>query len=104
MVCTKLIGLKKELNKKLFAEADILVDKDLSLCIKLAKSRKFEVYYAETGVLLSDVAQQQRRKNADVTKLYFVFLDAAGIFSTLVLNQNTKPKEGEREEAVSLSK
>ena len=55
----------------------------------------------ETGILLSDFAQQLRRKNADVSDIYFTLLDAAGISPTPVLNQMPKLK---REEAGSLKK
>ena len=44
----------------------------------------------ETGVLLSDFAQQIRCKNADVPDIYFTLLDAAEISPTLALNQNAK--------------
>ena len=47
----------------------------------------------ETGVFLSDFAQQLRRKKADVADIYFALLDAAGISSTRFLNQNAKAKE-----------
>ena len=55
----------------------------------------------EIGVLLSDFAQQLRRKNADVPGIYFTSFHAAGTSPTLVLNQNAKVK---REKAGSLSK
>ena len=44
----------------------------------------------DTGVLPPDIAQHLRRKNADVADIYFTFLDAAGIFPILDMNQNTK--------------
>ena len=47
----------------------------------------------ETEVFLSQVAQQLRRKNADVPDIYFTLLDAAGISPTLILSQNAKAKE-----------
>ena len=50
----------------------------------------------ETGVLLSDFAQQFRRKNKDVPDIYFFYftlIDAADISPTLVLNQNAEAKE-----------
>ena len=47
----------------------------------------------ETGIFLSDFAQQLPRKNADVPDIYFSLLDAAGISPTLILNQNAKAKE-----------
>ena len=47
----------------------------------------------ETGIFLSDFAQQLRRKNADVADIYFTLLDAAGMSPTLIPNQNAKAKE-----------
>ena len=41
-------------------------------------------------MFLIDIAQQLRRKNADV---YFTLLDAAGKSPTLILHQNAKAKE-----------
>ena len=49
----------------------------------------------ETRVLLSDLAQQIRHKNADVPGIYCTFFDDASTSSTLVLNQNAKMKERE---------
>ena len=60
-------SLKKEIKKKLFSEADSLVDKILSCPrIKLSNSQTLIVDGVETGIFLSDFAQQLRRKNADV--------------------------------------
>ena len=87
-------SLKKEINKKLFSKADTLVDKILSgPRIKLANSQILSLDGVETGNFLSDFAQQLRRKIADVPDIYFALLDAAGIFPTLILNQNAKTKE-----------
>ena len=47
----------------------------------------------ETGVMLSEYAQQLRQKNAHVFDIYFTLLQAAGIVPTLVLNQNAKEEE-----------
>ena len=84
-------SLRKETNKKLFAKADPLVDKIL-FCplIKPSNSQTLILDGVETGVLLSDFAQQLHRKNAEVPHTYFALLDAAGISPTLVLNQNAK--------------
>ena len=82
-------SLKKEINKKLFSKADSLVDKILSCPrIKLSNSHKLFLDGVETGIFLSDFAQQLRRKNQ-----YFTLLDAADISPTLILNQNAKAKE-----------
>ena len=87
-------SLKKEINKKLFSKADTLVDKILSCPrIKLSNSQTLILDGVETGIFLSDFAQQLRRKNADIPDIYFTLLDAAGISPTLILNQNAKPKE-----------
>ena len=61
--------------------------------IKLSKSETLILEGVETGILLSDFAQQLRRENADVPDIYFTLLDAAGISATLILNQNAKAKE-----------
>ena len=60
-------SLKKEINKKVFSKADSLVDKILSCPrIKLWNSQTLISDGVETGIFLSDFAQQLRRKNADV--------------------------------------
>ena len=87
-------SLKKEINKKLFFKADSLVENFLSFPrIKLSKSQSLILDGVETGTLLSDFAQQLRRKSADVPDIYFASLDAAGVYPTLILNQNAKAKE-----------
>ena len=90
-------SLKKEINEKLFSTADFLVDKILSSprSIKLSNSQTLILDGVETGIFLSDFAQQLRRKIADVPDIYFTLLDAAGISPTLILNQNAKAKERE---------
>ena len=87
-------SLKKEINKKIFSKADTLVDKNLSSPrIKLSNSETSILDGVETGIFLSDFAQQLRRKNADVPDIYFTLIDSAGISPTLILNQNAKAKE-----------
>ena len=87
-------SLKKDINKKLFSKADSLVDKVFPCPrIKLSNSQTLILDSMETGVFLSDFAQQLRRKNADVPNIYFTLLDAAGLSPTLILNQNTIAKE-----------
>ena len=87
-------SLKKEINKKLFTKADPLVDKILSCPrIKLSNSQTLNLDGVETGIFLSDFAQQLPRKSADVPDNYFTLLDAAGISPTLILNQNAKARE-----------
>ena len=86
------LTLQKEINKKLFTKADSLVGKVLSCPrIKLPTSHTLIVDGVETGMLLSDFAQQLRRKNADITT--FTLVDYAGRSLTLVLNHNSKTKE-----------
>ena len=90
-----MIDLKKDKSKKIFAKADSILDKILSCpCIKLPNSQTLKSDGVETGVLLSDFAQQRRRKYADVPDIYFILLDSACLSWTLVLNQQAKTKEG----------
>ena len=87
-------SLPKDINKKLFAKADSLVDKLLaSPRIELSLSNTNVLDGTDTGVLLQDFAQHLRRKNADVPDIYFTLLDAADISLGIVLNQNAKAKE-----------
>ena len=87
-------SLKKDINKKLIAKADSLVYKHLaSTRIKLSLSNTIVLDGTDTGILLQDVAQQLRRKNADVPDIYFTLLDAADISPSIVLHQNAKAKE-----------
>ena len=83
-------SLKKEINKKIFSEADPLIDKILSCSrIKLSNSQAIIL----DGVLISDFTLHLRRKNADVPDIYFTLLDAAGISPSLVFNKNAKANE-----------
>ena len=60
-------SLKKEMNKKLFSKANSLVDKILSCPrIDLSNSQTLILYGVETGIFLSDFAQQLLRKNAHI--------------------------------------
>ena len=87
-------SLKKEINKTLFAKTDSSVDKYLScLRLKFPKSYNLKMDGVETGLLLSDSAQQLNRQNADVPVGYFTLLDAVGVSPNLVLNQDAKTKE-----------
>ena len=87
-------SLEKEMNKKIFSEADTLVDKVLSCPrIKLSILQTLLLNGAETGLFLLDFARQLRGKNADYPDIYFTFFDADGISPTLILNQNAKAKE-----------
>ena len=94
--------LEKEYNNKLFARAHSLVDRNLSCPrMKLPNSQNLILESVETGVFLSDFAQQLRMKIAEFPDIYFTLLDAAGASPTPLLNQNDKIK---REDAWSLSK
>ena len=87
-------SLEKEINKVLFSKADSSVDKLLSCPrIKLSNSQTLILDGVETGIFLSDFAQQLHRTNADVPDIYFTLLDATGMPLTLILNQNAKAKE-----------
>ena len=87
-------SLKKEINKKLYSKVDSLLDKNLSSPrIKLSNSQTLILDGVETGIFLSDSAQQLRCKNAHVPDNYFTLLDAAGLTLTLILRQNAKAKE-----------
>ena len=84
-------SLKKETNKNLFSKADSLKDKKLSCPrTKLSNSLTLILDGVETGIFLSDFAQQLRRKNAEVPDIYFTLLDAARVSPTLILNRNAK--------------
>ena len=68
-------SFKKEINKKLLSKADSLVDKILFCSrIRLSNSQTLIADAVETGLLLLDFAQQMRRKNADVPRIYFTLL------------------------------
>ena len=87
-------SLKKGTNKKIFSQADSLVDNFLSCPrIKLSNSQTLMLDGVGTGNSLLNFAQQLRRKNAEVPDLYFTLLDAAGISPTFILNRNAKAKE-----------
>ena len=87
-------SFKKEINKKLFSKADSLVDKILSCPrIKLSNSENLILNGVQAGIFPPDFGQQLRRKTADVPEIYFSLLDAAGISTALILNQNAKAKE-----------
>ena len=82
------------LNKKLFGNADALLDKIFSCSrINLSTSQTIVLDGIDTGVLISDFTLHLLRKNADVPDIYFTLLHAAGISPSLVFNQNAKAKE-----------
>ena len=60
-------SIKRDINKKLFGNADSLIDKILSCSsIKLSNSQTIILDGVDTGVLISDFTLHLRRKNADV--------------------------------------
>ena len=78
-------SLKRDINKKLFGEADTPKDKIFSSSrIKLSKSQTIILGSVDTALLISDFTQHLRRKKVDVPDNYFTFLDAAGIPPSLV--------------------
>ena len=84
---------KTDINKKLFGKADTLIDNILSCSrIKLSNSQTIILDGVDTGVLFSDFTPHLRRKNADVPDIYFTLLDANGLSTSLVFNQNAKAK------------
>ena len=65
-------SLKKKINKKFIDKSDFSADKVLSCPrINLSKAQTLILDSVETGVLLTDFAQQRSRKNADVPDTYF---------------------------------
>ena len=87
-------SLKKEINEQLFAKADFSVDEMLTcLRMKLSILLTLIVDGVESGILLSDFAQQLRRRNAHLPDIYFILLDTAGISPTLVVNQKATAKK-----------
>ena len=87
--------LNRDINKKLFGEADTLIDKIFSCSrIKLSNSQTIILDCVDTGVLTSDFTLHLRRKKMIVWKdspdIYFILLHAAGISPSLVFNQNAK--------------
>ena len=64
-------SFEKEINKKLFAKADSLLDNFLSSPgIKFSNLHTLILDCVETGVLRSDSAPQLRRKNGNVPDIY----------------------------------
>ena len=87
-------SLKREINKNLFANADSLVNRNVFCSrIRISKMHTSFLDGVETRALLSDFAQQLRRKNADNPHSYFTLLNDAAISPTLSLNQNVWAKK-----------
>ena len=80
-------SLNKEINKKNNFQSILFSRQNLVLSTYQALNfTNFSLDGVESGIFLSDVAQQLRRKNADVPHINFILLDAAGISPTLILN------------------
>ena len=78
-------SIKKEINKKLFSKGDSLVDKFFSCPrIKLSNSQTLILDGVEIGIFPLDFAQQLRRKDADVSDLYFTLLYFTLLYFTLL--------------------
>ena len=87
-------SLKRDINNKLFGEAETLIDKIFSCSrMKLSDSQTINLDGVHTGVLIIDFTLHLRRKNLDVTDIYFTSLKAAGLSVSLVFNQNAKAKD-----------
>ena len=87
-------SLKRDINKKLFGEADTLKNKSLSCSrIELSTSQTIFLDSVDTAVLITDFTQHLRRKNAKAQDIYFTLVGAAGITPSLVFKQNAKGKD-----------
>ena len=87
-------SLERDINKKLFGKADTVTNNILSCSrIKLSNSQTINLDCVDTGVFIADFTLHLRRKSADVPDIYFTLLDAAGLSSSLVFNQNAKAKD-----------
>ena len=91
----KMIPSKRKQTNK-FCQ-DILFSQKKLFCprIQLSNSQISSLVGLETGILLSDFAQQLRRENTNVPDIYFTLLDAAGFYPTLAPKQNAKARERE---------
>ena len=85
---------EKEIIKQLFATANSLVGKNSS-CPRIKLS------VSQSAVLVSEFAQQLRRRNADDADIYFILLDAAGKPPTWFWIKIPQPERGK---TASLSK
>ena len=86
--------MKRKKNEKLFAKVDLFVDEVLCFPrIKFSKPLTSIWDGVVSKVLLLDIAQKLRRKNADVPDIFSTSLEAADRSPTLLLNQDAKAKE-----------
>ena len=90
----QLDSLENEINKNLISKANSLVDKKLVFSTYQALNfTNFFLDGVKTGISLLDFVQQLVCRNAEVPDIYFILLDAAGIYPTLILSQNATAKE-----------
>ena len=91
-------SFQKEVNKNLFAKAGFLVNKNLSCPrVQIAKTHLLNLDRAGIWVILSDFAQQLRRKNADVVDIYTTLPGTARPSPNLVPDQNATAQDKEKE-------
>ena len=69
--------------------------------IKLSISKTLIFDGVETGILLSDSAQQLHPRIPDVPDIYITLLEEGGISLTLILNQKAQAKEKVRAQSFS---
>ena len=87
-------SLKRDISKKLFGEADTLIDKTLSCSrFKLSNSQTIILDGVVTDVFILDFTQHLGRKNEEVPDIYFTVLDASGLSPSPVFNQNANAKD-----------
>ena len=87
-------SLRKDINKKSFGEAALMVDKLLSSPrIKLSIFNFILLDGKDTGVSLIDFAQKLRRKNTEVPDIHLTLLDGTDFTPSLVFNQRAKEKD-----------
>ena len=87
---TKLYHLGRQKNCLL--QQTLQLTKICQFLILRFQSHKQVYNGVETGVLLSDLAEQLGQQN-DFLVIYFTSIDATGISPVLVLNRNAKSKE-----------
>ena len=83
-----------EINSRLKSKNNSLVDKILaSPRIKLSTSNTILMDEKGTGVAIADFIYSIKRERENFSDIYFTLLDASGISSKLVTNQNAKKKD-----------
>ena len=86
--------VNKENIQHFISSATALLIKLLeSPCIKLPNRTTIMLDGMETGVLLKDLVQHVKRKDAAIPDIYFTLFDAVSIPPELVINSHAKAKE-----------